>query len=218
MEDIRGQYGNVLSQEQVRKYLGKGRIVLRGVRWMSFSSARHKCGLTQAQVGEKFNLHQSTVHLWEIGKTRPRAALLPKIAKLYGCTVDELLAEDGLCAEDAAVFHPTGKRMEQSGERDTNTGDAERPRDFPAAVPGGCEPSTGRERRCDMPREKETFRDNLASLRAAFPGKETISIPEASKYLGLDRDRLLRDETFPHRKCGGQYIVVLVNLARWLAV
>ena len=68
-----------------------------------------------------------------------------------------------------------------------------------------------------MPREKETYRDNLESLRTRFPGRETIGVPEAEEYLAINRDRLLRDETFPCRKCGGHYIVVLVNLARWLA-
>lgn len=68
-----------------------------------------------------------------------------------------------------------------------------------------------------MPREKETFRDNLASLREAFPGKEVITMPEASRYLGIDRRRLIADETFPKRLLGGNYVVVLVNLARWLA-
>lgn len=69
-----------------------------------------------------------------------------------------------------------------------------------------------------MPREKETFRDNLASLREAFPGKEVITMPEASRYLGVDRRRLIADETFPKRLLGNNYVVVLVNFARWLAV
>lgn len=68
-----------------------------------------------------------------------------------------------------------------------------------------------------MPREKETFRDNLASLRETFPGKEQISVPEAARYLGVTKERLFSDETFPKRKLGCQYIVVLVNFARWLA-
>lgn len=36
---------------------------------------------------------------WESGKTQPRSAQLPKIAKLYGVTVDELLREDEKNAE-----------------------------------------------------------------------------------------------------------------------
>lgn len=70
-----------------------------------------------------------------------------------------------------------------------------------------------------MAREKETFRDNLERLKERFPDQETITINDAVAYLGagMTRDRLLRDETFPRRLCGGRYIVVLVNFARWLA-
>ncbi len=68
-----------------------------------------------------------------------------------------------------------------------------------------------------MPREKETYRDNLESLRASFPGKEQISVPEAARYLGVTKERIFADDTFPKRKLGCQYIVVLVNFARWLA-
>ena len=68
-----------------------------------------------------------------------------------------------------------------------------------------------------MPREKETYRDNLESLRAHFPGREQISVPEAAKYLGVSKERILSDPTFPRRTLGQQNIVVLVNFARWLA-
>lgn len=68
-----------------------------------------------------------------------------------------------------------------------------------------------------MPREKETFRDNLASLREHFPGREQISVSEAARYLGVNKRRLMADEAFPKRMLGQQYIVVLVNFARWLA-
>lgn len=60
---------------------------------MRFSSAREKAGLTQAEVAKALGVDQSAVSLWETGKTAPRAALLPKLADLYGVTVDELLRE-----------------------------------------------------------------------------------------------------------------------------
>ena len=69
-----------------------------------------------------------------------------------------------------------------------------------------------------MAREKETFRDNLESLRERFPGREQISIPEAAAYLGVTKERIVSDETFPKRTLGKNTIVVLVNFARWLAV
>jgi hypothetical protein len=68
-----------------------------------------------------------------------------------------------------------------------------------------------------MPREKETYRENLEELRARFPGRETISVPEAAAYLGVTKERLFADETFPKRPIGKQTSVVLVNFARWLA-
>lgn len=61
---------------------------------MSFKKAREKSGLTQQEAATKLGVDQSAVCQWETGKSKPRATLLPKIAKLYGCTVDELLAED----------------------------------------------------------------------------------------------------------------------------
>lgn len=69
-----------------------------------------------------------------------------------------------------------------------------------------------------MAREKETYRENLESLREAFPGREQISVPEAAKYLGVTKERIFADPTFPRRTLGKQSIVVLVNFARWLAV
>lgn len=60
---------------------------------MTFFQARQKAGLTQSQVAKALGVDQSAVCLWETGKTSPRVATLFKIAKLYGCTVDELLKE-----------------------------------------------------------------------------------------------------------------------------
>lgn len=61
---------------------------------MSIKKAREKSGLTQQDLATKLDIDQSTVCLWETGKTQPRAKLLPKIAEILGCTVDELLRHD----------------------------------------------------------------------------------------------------------------------------
>ena len=61
---------------------------------MGFSSARMKAGLSQRAVAEKMNVSPAAVALWDTGKSKPRAALLPKLAELYGCTVDELLRQE----------------------------------------------------------------------------------------------------------------------------
>ena len=64
---------------------------------MSFVQAREKAGLSQAAVAEQLGVTAPAVCQWEKGKTSPKMPMLRKIAKLYGCTVDELVAED--CAE-----------------------------------------------------------------------------------------------------------------------
>lgn len=58
---------------------------------MSFKIMREKALLTQAQVAQALNVNQSTVACWETNVCNPRADKLPAIAKLFGCTIDELL-------------------------------------------------------------------------------------------------------------------------------
>lgn len=61
---------------------------------MSFLKQRKMAGLSQDQVAEALGIKAASVCQWETGKTLPNAQKLPQIAKLYGCTVDELLEED----------------------------------------------------------------------------------------------------------------------------
>lgn len=61
---------------------------------MSFKKAREKSGLTQQDLAALLGVDQSAVCLWETGKTQPRAKLLPKIAELLHCSVDDLLSPD----------------------------------------------------------------------------------------------------------------------------
>lgn len=61
---------------------------------MGFLNARTKAGLSQEKAATELGVTGAAVSLWENGKTQPRAALLVKIAALYGCTIDELLESD----------------------------------------------------------------------------------------------------------------------------
>lgn len=61
---------------------------------MSFLSARKKAGLSQAEAAKRLGISAASVCQWETGQTLPRTSILPDIAALYGCTVDELLAPD----------------------------------------------------------------------------------------------------------------------------
>lgn len=62
---------------------------------MSFRSARIKAGKKVSEVTEHMGCSDAAVYYWETGQNKPRAAALIKLASFYGCTVDELLAEEG---------------------------------------------------------------------------------------------------------------------------
>ena len=59
---------------------------------MTTAYARRRAGLLQRQVAEVLGVSLGTVAMWDTGRNKPRADMLPKIAKLYGVTVDELLS------------------------------------------------------------------------------------------------------------------------------
>lgn len=61
---------------------------------MTMAYARRRAGLLQRQVAEALGVSLGTVAMWDTGRNKPRADMLPRIARLYGCTVDELLQED----------------------------------------------------------------------------------------------------------------------------
>lgn len=52
---------------------------------------RKKAGITQSQLAELFNITQGAVAQWESGFTNPSIEILPKLAQILKCTVDELL-------------------------------------------------------------------------------------------------------------------------------
>ena len=61
---------------------------------MTMAFARKRAGLLQRQVVDALGVSIGTVAMWDTERNKPRAAMLPKIAKLYNCTVDELLRGD----------------------------------------------------------------------------------------------------------------------------
>ena len=62
------------------------------VKYLSFKKAREASGMTQQELAKEIGVDQSAVCLWETGKTQPRAKMLPRIAKILNCSVDELLS------------------------------------------------------------------------------------------------------------------------------
>ncbi len=54
---------------------------------------REKLRMTQGQLARKLKIAQSTVAMWETGKTVPKTKMLHAIAEILECSVDELLKE-----------------------------------------------------------------------------------------------------------------------------
>lgn len=63
---------------------------------MSMRSARKKAGLLQREVSVALNVSMGTVAMWDTGRNLPRAALLPVVAELYHCAIEDLLTTDTL--------------------------------------------------------------------------------------------------------------------------
>ena len=61
---------------------------------MGFREARLAAGLTVANVMTALKVSDAAVYQWETGVTIPNGKRLPEIAKLYGCTVDDLLRQE----------------------------------------------------------------------------------------------------------------------------
>ena len=51
---------------------------------------RKAVGLTQAQLAEALGVERATVTMWELGNSWPSARVLPLIADLLVCSIDEL--------------------------------------------------------------------------------------------------------------------------------
>lgn len=61
---------------------------------MAFKTQRLKAQKTVSEVMEHMGVSDAAVYQWETGIYTPRADKLIKLAKFYGCSVDDLLAED----------------------------------------------------------------------------------------------------------------------------
>lgn len=56
-----------------------------------FADLRKKAGYTQAEAARQLGIKQGTVAMWENGSNQPTSSRLIQIAKLYNCSIDQLL-------------------------------------------------------------------------------------------------------------------------------
>lgn len=77
---------------------------------------RQRAALTQQQLADILNIHRATVIAWEAGQSWPSAAILPKLADLLLCSIDDLYTDctDG---KEASPCLPTdGISMDATAE------------------------------------------------------------------------------------------------------
>ena len=91
-------------------------------------------GWTQAELGEKLGVSNPAVSKWESGMTSPDVMLLPALADVFGCYIDELFSREikteihyDHCAEfpwpddnTIRIFQTMGKKILNSREDKTS--------------------------------------------------------------------------------------------------
>ena len=56
---------------------------------------REEKQLTQEGLCKLLHVTQSAIAKWESGESKPRADKLPELARVLGCTIDDLFQEEG---------------------------------------------------------------------------------------------------------------------------
>lgn len=60
---------------------------------IAIKTLRKKANLTQKNIANEIKVDRSTIAKWESGEALPRSDKLPLLAKLLGCTVDDLFKD-----------------------------------------------------------------------------------------------------------------------------
>lgn len=53
---------------------------------------REKAGMTQIELADKLGVDRSSVAKWECGDANPRSTMLPKLAQILNCSIDDFFA------------------------------------------------------------------------------------------------------------------------------
>lgn len=61
---------------------------------MNIKAKREQAGLTQKELADVLRIHQTTVGKWETAGIHPKGELLPRIAEVLNCTIDELYGKE----------------------------------------------------------------------------------------------------------------------------
>ena len=74
---------NIISNDKTKK-----KVMKINIKWM-----REQKGMTQVHLAQYLGIGQSTVAMWESGESMPRADKLPELARVLGCSIDDLFRD-----------------------------------------------------------------------------------------------------------------------------
>ncbi len=57
---------------------------------VNIQDRRKKKGMTQEQLADEIGVTYQAISKWERGKSTPDIALLPELARVFGCHIDDL--------------------------------------------------------------------------------------------------------------------------------
>lgn len=60
----------------------------------AIKARRLACGMRQVELAELVGVTQSVVSYWETDRSDPPCSILPKLAEIFNCTIDELFATE----------------------------------------------------------------------------------------------------------------------------
>ena len=61
---------------------------------------RELAGMTQSELAQLLRINQRAVSQWETGETIPRADKLPQLARILGCTINDLFEDNEKAASN----------------------------------------------------------------------------------------------------------------------
>ena len=67
---------------------------------MRLRELREAAQITQLELGVRVGVEQNTVSQWESGARQPRADKLPQLARILGCTIDDLFQDEQNAASE----------------------------------------------------------------------------------------------------------------------
>lgn len=57
---------------------------------LKIKELRNKIGISQNELAKQLDVVQSTVSMWENGTNSPKTSMIPKLAEILQCSIDEL--------------------------------------------------------------------------------------------------------------------------------